>query len=215
MVSSAFFLPNTDSDNWAFGIDRYWILILYQGVKKRKKQDFVFLVTTTTIHSTKSKEICVWQIISVVTMLLDNTSYTVGKPVYFPFKWCHICKEHALGGLGEVVVVSSKTDCLHVFQPAWHVLPHCLIKFFHVICLKSFAKLLVLKFGSIPATPPNYSFAYWISYCFTGDVIQSKIWPNSWHVASSVSLTWNQLLLCRSKNSSCQWQHSATSCVGF
>ena len=172
MVSSAFFLPNTDSDNWAFGIDRYWILILYQGVKKR-------------------------------------------KPVYFPFKCCHICKEHALGGLGEVVVVSSKTDCLHVFQPAWHVLPHCLIKFFHVICLKSFAKLLVLKFGSIPATPPNYSFAYWTSYCFTGGVIQSKIWPNSWHVASSVSLTWNQLLLCRSKNSSCQWQHSATSCVGF
>ena len=34
----------------------------------------------------------------VVTMLLGNKSYTVGKPVYFPFKWCQICKEHALVG---------------------------------------------------------------------------------------------------------------------
>ena len=25
-------------------------------------------------------------------MLLGNESYTVGKPDYFPFKWCHICK---------------------------------------------------------------------------------------------------------------------------
>ena len=31
-------------------------------------------------------------------MLLGNKSYTVGKPVYFPFKWCHICKEHAFVG---------------------------------------------------------------------------------------------------------------------
>ena len=29
-------------------------------------------------------------------MLLGNK--TVGKPVYFPFNWCDICKEHAFGG---------------------------------------------------------------------------------------------------------------------
>ena len=33
-----------------------------------------------------------------VTMLRGNKSYTVGKPVYFPNKWCHICKEHAFMG---------------------------------------------------------------------------------------------------------------------
>ena len=38
----------------------------------------------------------------IVTMLLGNKSYTVGKPVYFHFKWCHICKEHALMGLSAL-----------------------------------------------------------------------------------------------------------------
>lgn len=33
--------------------------------------------------------------ITVVTMLLGSKSYTAGNPVYFPFKWCHMCKEHA------------------------------------------------------------------------------------------------------------------------
>ena len=41
---------------------------------------------------------CLVDYFFVVTMLLGNTSYTVGKPIYFPFKWCHICKEHVFGG---------------------------------------------------------------------------------------------------------------------
>lgn len=37
-------------------------------------------------HCTKSKEICIWLIISLffVTMLLGNKYHTVGKLVYFP-----------------------------------------------------------------------------------------------------------------------------------
>lgn len=35
---------------------------------------------------------------SVVTMILGNKSYTDGKPVYFPFERCHICKNHPFVG---------------------------------------------------------------------------------------------------------------------
>lgn len=31
-------------------------------------------------------------------MLLGNKSYTIWKPVYFPPKWCHICKENTFVG---------------------------------------------------------------------------------------------------------------------
>ena len=52
-----------------------------------------------TKHSTQKKgNFCLVDYFFVVTMLLGNKSYTVGKPVYFPFKFCHICKEYAFGG---------------------------------------------------------------------------------------------------------------------
>ena len=43
--------------------------------------------------------ICMEKYIKVdVKMVLDNKSYTVGKPNKFPNKWCPICKEHAFMG---------------------------------------------------------------------------------------------------------------------
>ena len=33
-----------------------------------------------------------------ITLVLGNKSCTIGEPVYFPFKWCHICKEHVFVG---------------------------------------------------------------------------------------------------------------------
>ena len=44
-------------------------------------------------------------------MRLGNECYTVGKPVYFPFKWCHIRKEHAF-------LMSSRAEylgCAHEY----------------------------------------------------------------------------------------------------
>lgn len=49
--------------------------------------------------STKSKEIlCLVDYVLVVTMPFGSTTYTLGKPVDFPFKRCHICKKHAFVG---------------------------------------------------------------------------------------------------------------------
>ena len=36
-------------------------------------------------------------------MLLGHESYTVGKPVFLPFKWCHIHEEHAFVGWAAFV----------------------------------------------------------------------------------------------------------------
>ena len=49
-------------------------------------------------HHKQQGHLCLVDYYFVVTMLLGNKSYTFGKPVYFPFKWCHICEEHVFVG---------------------------------------------------------------------------------------------------------------------
>ena len=64
--------------------------------------------------------------------------------------------------------VSSKADCLHIFQPTWNVFPHCLIKFgegsfdtlCHVMRLQMLYKFAGDEIGNTRATPGNYSLAY-------------------------------------------------------
>ena len=73
----------------------------------------------------------------VVTMLIGNKSFTIGKPVYFHSKWCNICKEHAFVGWRWVApmknsclvdwMVEVKTNWQFAEEPytattAWHLL---------------------------------------------------------------------------------------------
>lgn len=44
------------------------------------------------------RKLCLVDHVSVVTTLLGNTFYTVGKPVNFLFKCRPMCKEHAFAG---------------------------------------------------------------------------------------------------------------------
>ena len=100
--------------NWLFylAVQLWWVLIQSRFSYINSNQ--AHMLTHHILIARASVSLCVvvvseieWQIniaqkvrtfVFVVTMLLGNKSYTVGKPVYFPFKWCHICKEHAFVG---------------------------------------------------------------------------------------------------------------------
>lgn len=50
------------------------------------------------LQGTNDIELVIAEFFFVVKMVLGNKSYTVGKPVYFPFEWCHICREPSFVG---------------------------------------------------------------------------------------------------------------------
>lgn len=53
----------------------------------------------------------------VVTKLLGKRSCSVGKPVYSPFEWCHICKELVLvGWAAELSVWAVPMKICQVFS---------------------------------------------------------------------------------------------------
>lgn len=53
---------------------------------------------------------CLVECFFVLTLLLGNNSYTVGKPAYLPFKWCHISE-----GL-LICVMSSRAELVFAHE---------------------------------------------------------------------------------------------------
>lgn len=52
-------------------------------------------------------------------MLWKKKSYIIGKPVCFPFKWCHTCKEHAnVGWAAELSVWVAVRRCQCASSPS-------------------------------------------------------------------------------------------------
>lgn len=67
-----------------------------------------------------------------VTMLLGNKCYTVGKLVYYPFKCCHIWKEHAFVGWAVertmwVAPMKNLPALLCQFQTTYSAIDSCLV----------------------------------------------------------------------------------------
>ena len=64
------------------------------------------------------------------TMLFGNTSYTVGKPVFLPFQWYHVCEEQAfVGWAAELSMrVAPMKDVTNLLCPRQHYIRKALLQ---------------------------------------------------------------------------------------
>ena len=86
----------------------------------------------------------------VVTKLLGNKAYTIGKPVYLPFKWCHICKEHAfVERAAEMrMLVAPMKDLSNLLCQCFLF---CIFGYFGTPCMTGQARLAELRGHNKPA----------------------------------------------------------------
>ena len=75
-----------------------FLFVCFCGFLQRKSRCVRLLCMKSTIQINIAQNVCDMCVFYffVVTKLLGNEPYTVGKPVCFPFKWSHICKEHKI-----------------------------------------------------------------------------------------------------------------------
>lgn len=112
-------------------------------------------------------------------MLCVNKSYTIGKPVYFPFRWCHICKEHAF--LGWAAVLSK-------WVAAMTNVPNCLC--YQAAMMRPFTVRPVCCRQHVPWNLNmwmNVVFSHRSRFCLQQMGHRVKVWRR-WTVSNIISI---------------------------